>query len=349
MDKNKLEKYRSKLTRLLLELEAILVLVRRMTREARRELARAREEMRGAKNPKPLGRLIRAADSHLEKLRQQFGVRVPGHRVIELFRTVQGAPARGFAYVRKISIEEIFSRYERVFPLFADFPPHGLIVFDPRSEESGPTLDWFLLEAKLFEDMAGLFNQYRDRLAQMGSRRGPIVSVKYTDALWLGAVAAAFSFIESYLNGLATDYWVARHSGLDPRDRKLLTEWDWEKNRPAWLSVRDKALQYPKIVLGAREPPLQESNCPELSFFVTRAKALRDAVMHASPLPDPRTYGPEKEEILLNRTPQDLEEVVDNCIGLVQKIETTISGDLRRVPWLVCRNADGYFPNSVFK
>ena len=112
--------------------------------------------------------------------------------------------------------------------------------------------------------------------------------------------------------------------------------------------MRNKAMRYPKIIMGLSDFPLQESNCPELKFVLENAVPLRDAIVHPAPelfgeLPSRR-----KEGDLISMTFEEMEETVDTCLRLARRIETTIRGNEDRLFWMRDRGENGFFPNSVF-
>jgi hypothetical protein len=61
------------------------------------------------------------------------------------------------------------------------------------------------------------------------------------------------------------------------------------------------------------------------------------------------TLIPEKEAILFNIDFQMTENFVDSAISLVRKIEESVFGHNKRLPWLYDRQPDGFFPEEVFK
>jgi hypothetical protein len=351
MGSSKIDALRARLKQRLDELEAMLALTYRMNRENRAQLIEARGEAGRSYSWTKLNSLLSNARAEVERLGRAFGARVGPEKILSVYRKLSAAPQGEVAYIRKSWISELFSDYGKVFPQFDKFPPHGFLLIPTEGESPAGRVDWFLLEAKLFEDMCGLFNQHRDRSQRLPSRRGLLLPVKYLDALWVATVSVAFYFAEAYLNGLAVDYLFENRARIAPETAGMLVEWDMQKNRRRYLSLREKALQYPKIILGLAAPPLQESNCPELAFVCDRAKRLRDAVAHPSPIPDfnANATSPTKEEILLRRDSDELELVVDNVVCLVRKLELLLAGDTARVPWLLQRDATGFFPNAVFK
>ena len=172
--------------------------------------------------------------------------------------------------------------------------------------------------------------------------------VKESNGLKHACVTAAFYFAEAYLNGIAFDFYVDNEKSLSEKEVELLTEWDARKKRPRHLGLRDKFLQYSRIITKSQQPPLREDNCPELEFFLTRAKLLRDSVVHASPKLEPDLFEPIKEKSFHNPQMTACEEVVDKTIVLVRKVEVTVRGNDGRLDWLKDRGAEGFFDESVF-
>jgi len=86
------------------------------------------------------------------------------------------------------------------------YPPHTRFGVDAIGDVS--TLEWRLLEATLFEDMAMSWNEAtaaacdEDKGVKLGDAKIP--SKKFA-ALKRSTIRAAFSFLEAYVNGIASD------------------------------------------------------------------------------------------------------------------------------------------------
>ena len=176
-------------------------------------------------------------------------------------------------------------------------------------------------------------------------------AVKERVALQRATVVASFNVIEAYLNGLAFDHVELNGKKLDDAAKALLTEWDPVKQRPLrYLSLREKLLKYPRLIMGVEHPPLQENNCVELKFVVETAKRVRDAIVHASPAPNIVTLDPEKEIAVHGVDFETAEQVVDATVTLIRKVEEKINGgDNRLRGWLHARSPDGAFPDVAFE
>jgi hypothetical protein len=163
-------------------------------------------------------------------------------------------------------------------------------------------------------------------------------------------VVVAFNVLEAYLNGIAFDHLELDGAELTVAEKATLSEWDFQKQRPRYISLREKLLTYPRLIIGAEHPPLQEGNCSELKFIVEMAKKLRDSIVHASPAPSAVTLEAEKEKAVHSIDFETTERLVDATVTLIRKIEETINGDGQRLKgWLYSRSADGEFPDVVFE
>ena len=104
---------------------------------------------------------------------------------------------------------------------------------------------------------------------------------------------------------------------------------------------------YPRIVTGSQYPLLDEGNCPELKFIVEKAKALRDAIVHASTAKRDQDDEFDKERSAMTLDYPTVEEIVDSSVMLVRKIQTKTS--LVPLRWLFDRGEDGFFPETTFE
>jgi hypothetical protein len=346
----KLGRLQAKAESLLREYETIAVLGNLMTATRRRQFERERNELRERPTIKKLSLFIKQEEEAIAALRRVLGVRASKTELAGYLEFVETAPPNKDALVPKYRIRELFTRASSTFDRFDDLPDHARFVLHrtkPPYHLSDSTVDWVCVEVLLYEDMCGLFNLAKDRLAAVGSRVDQRKAQKTANALVRAAASTALYFLESYLNGIAFDFFMVNEAGLDEGTKAALTEWDTVKNRPKRLGLRDKLLQYPRLILGVEHSPFQESNSPEIAYLAGRAKTLRDSVVHASPRPDPHTFEPEKESNLFNPDFHELERIVDSAIALVRKIEISIHGDDRRLFWLYERGADGFFPRDV--
>ena len=83
--------------------------------------------------------------------------------------------------------------------------------------------------------------------------------------------------------GLAFDHLVRHEESLSPDERSILRDWDEKPIRPRYLSLRDKLLQYQRLVTGSQHARLQENNCPEITRFLQVVDLIRNPLAHPSP------------------------------------------------------------------
>jgi hypothetical protein len=205
-------------------------------------------------------------------------------------------------------------------------------------------VEWSLLEAKVYEDMASLANLAERTLASAGTAPE---HRKQVAALFRAAGLIAVNFVEAFLNGVAADYYLAHSQVVDDSTKGLLLDWDFVRDRPKFLPVKDKFLQYQRVILGVEHAPVQESNCPELAHFITAAKSFRDALVH--PAPDILDHVPlSKQTYLFAHTPEQARKTISSAIRLVQRLTSVLYGNQDRLFWLIEQRADGYFSSDAF-
>ena len=205
------------------------------------------------------------------------------------------------------------------------------------------------LEAVLYEDMCALFNIARESHLQRREDESA-KTLKRRLALQRATVVAAFNVIEAYLNGIAFNHVELHPEQIDEESKIMLTEWDSARNRARYISLRDKLLHYPKLIMNLEHPPLQESNCYEMKFLLEAAKALRDAIVHASPALTVATLEAEKEVAVHGVEFETVERVVDAVVALIRKLEEAVNDSDQRVrQWLLGRSPDGFFPDTAFE
>jgi hypothetical protein len=299
---------------------------------------------------KELERLLAEVRANSKRLRADTGATMPA----EFYRTVLESPAAQsypFVYVPRWILRQWFERIEDLFPDLRNLPEHARISIDLRGQldQSAPS-EFKILEVVLYEDMALHFNRARDLVEAVPLAEFTMVNrIRGKDRLasMRAAVASAFYMVEAYANGLAFECVLHNTARLTSKERTLLTEWDADKQRQRFISLKDKLVQYPRILKGVAHPQLTEANCPSLAFIVAEAKQLRDAVVHANPMFDVATDIPERELAFLGMEMRHCEEVVDNAIALLRALESSIRGNLERLWWLQLRTDDGKFPDKA--
>jgi hypothetical protein len=336
---------REECLRTLDEAQAIEILTRSITPEREwNYFGVKREEVRLCVSQKHLREWLIEWKQGVKRMRTRVLIHATQQELVEFFHFCANLPPGKIVYIRK-------SLLTKLLPLYANtcFPYHTQIGFNPHVPRYLPDVVARTLEATLFEDMCALFNLarvYHDERVKIQSLAKK--QLKTSLALYRATISSAFFFVESYINGVAFHFLAAAGSTVDQKTKDYLSEWDSARKRPKFVKTRDKLVHYPRIVLGASHPPLQENNCPELAFIVTKAKQLRDSIVHASPIEDPVSLVPEKEAALYTLEFIDVEKTVDSAIDLVSKIETLLRGNLEYIGWLTKRGPDGLFAEQVF-
>jgi len=286
------------------------------------------------------------------------------------------AQRRGQVFLPAITIPFLMSRPEAAFPVIRDLPCHAWIGLDVHGMREDLTVDFYIPEAMLFEDMAALFNrsvELRQRIATEPRLRGRVL--KELAAVRRGCVLAAYYLVEAYLNGLAFDFlatvsptFAASHvanvefdhveftksrPSLTHKELDLLLESNCERGKShEFVSFDKKCLHYPRIISGAKTPPLQVTNCAELQFLLGPAKDLRDSIVHQSPRYDETGTSPEKQVLFFSFADYEGEDLcpqlMDNVISLLRKIEALLGYPPGRMSWLMNREPDGLFPDRAF-
>jgi len=338
-----LSKLRSRVRREYREYEAIKVFLNHMTVDARKRIEATKKNLASLKESELRIFLIDIKEA-VEKDRELYGIKVPLSRLVELLNEIESNPPdRPFVLIPKYLLRELFDHYEKANPNFDKYPEHFRIVIDPGiARQQLGTVEVGALEATLFEDMCALFNLAKQANTDMDRWSTPKKITKTADALLRATIAAAFCFIESYLNGIAFDYYIRNKDRLDPKTIEILTE------SKRYISLSEKVNKYPRIILDHTQAPLNKDNCPELSFIMSRAKLLRDAIAHASPMVDIESYNASKEQLLTDISLADVESVVDNAIRLVKRINLEISGTDNYNSWFTERDQSGYFSEAAF-
>ena len=343
-------KERVKYKKLFCEYQALHVVLQMATISSNRAANQAMAESEKLKKAE-IRKRNHILESKILEIRQKFGAKVPNSVFVQLAAKAGAVPGKDFL-VPKFYIKEYFKDYGKVLPIFDLLPEHASIGFHDGSErESVGGIEVYILEVKLYEDMCGLFNLAKELVEKIGpNRQGKSKAYsKKLEACCRATATSAYYFIESYLNGLAYDHYVTHKETLDDKTKQILIEWDMQKGCSRYLSLREKLLQFPRIILGLSHPPLQENNCAEAKFLLERVKVLRDAIAHPTPGPNLIKMEPGKEGELFNTDFKEVESIVDNSIALVRKIERLIRGDELRLDWLHNRASDGSFPDIVFQ
>ena len=346
------DELRNKTLELLREWKALAFLTRPITPIDVATMARAEEVIAQASGPT----LLEGYEFYQRQvagLRQQYGATVSREDLLAALSHIEAAPPGKTTYVPYWILRRWFRSYRDLLATVSHIPCHAFIGVDNTGQTYAQRSSGFevrLIEASLFEDMCALFNL----AAKSHARRTGVESTKERkerSSLQRATIVAAFNTIEAYLNGIAFDFLELNEGPLHRSDESLLREWDAARQRPRYLSLRDKLLQYPKIIVGAEHPPIHDDNCSELKFVVESAKQFRDAIVHPSPAPHALTGDLDKEVAVHNVDFETVTRIVDTTIALIRKVDRIVYGsnsDERLNNWLRDRSPDGTFADTVF-
>lgn len=313
----------------------------------RAELTRARI-LQGSK--KEVLSYIAGVRQHMQGRRREYGVRAKPRDLLSFLEHAEQAPPGQLMWAPLFFVRSFFRDYAKVWPGSALLPAHARVMFDAQGlgATGEPIHGIRLVEGTVYEDMAALCNL---AIGQSESAQGATVRLptKTLDALCRATIAASVYFVEAYLNGLAFDHLVQHEDSLSPDERLILQDWDEKRNRPRYLSLRDKLLQYQRIVTRSQHARLQESNCPEIARFLEIVDLIRNPLAHPSPHFDLDTGRPDKELALYSVTLETACDAADCAVSLVKKLEEVVCGHNDRIPWLFSRGSDGRFPPEAFE
>jgi hypothetical protein len=302
-------------------------------------------------NKRQLYSIIKQIEDKISEFRATYKIRAPSSVLLDILQMMENAP-QGKSLLMPLHVwRGLFKGDAYPFAGMDVWPLHARITLDASglvyAESRHPEVQ--LLEAIMFEDMAALFNLAKMESLSISTEVQNKLQIKRRNALCRATIMAAIYFIESYLNGLAVDYVISNEPDLELSTKSVLLDWDYDRNRPRYLSLRDKLLQYQRILLKTKHAPLQETNCSEMATIVNTAKLVRDAVAHPSPSLDPKTIDPDKERAILGLGIETTLETVDAAVSLVLQIEETVRGDRKRLFWLQKRDSSGLFPDTAFQ
>ena len=249
--------------------------------------------------------------------------------------------------ISKYHLSQAFQRYDNALPAFTSLSLHARVGIDIRTfRSSTETMEVFQVESSLFEDMAVLWNETVRASSKAERPDCSNQQVKYASAYARATAKAAFNLLEGYLNGMAGDILLL--TKVRPDETTKLEEWDANKDRPRFLSLRDKLLQYPKIAIGSAHPPLQES-WPVLTRVLQLEMHLRHALIHPRPqvhVSDPAEF---REAAFFELSNAVVGQLCDDVIDLIARISKIVGPEYGDVSlWLAARLPDGLFSESVF-
>jgi hypothetical protein len=324
----------------------------RLRQEDKTALAKIRRETPTA--PAPALRQFRdLLEMNMRQAAKDLPCRVRREHLQRLVDRFRGK----YAYVPKYSLERLSDDFSRVIPKWQSMPAQTLIGFDFAGEYEQAGFEYFLSEIALYEDMCFAYNQAAQ--SRYEPRGSPVNKAdrKAHQFYLRTAVLSAFYMVESYLNGIAFDFYIRTKGSrkLSDEEADKLGEWDSKRNREKWMSFRDKIIQYPKIILGVAVPPLTESNCEEVRILTEEVKMLRDSLVHNSPKLDVEVIEG-KQHLAMPKIQSIFElnldkatQVVDSSLRLVKKLNSIVGAHAPNLDWLHERASSGLFPEEAFK
>jgi len=245
-----------------------------------------------------------------------------------------------------------------------------LCGMDPRPE---PQTVYQVPHISLYEDMALHFNQAMNLSKTVVVAGSDVEKVQLPSKQQIASVRAAVTFgihcVEAYLNSIAADHLLRcakKQRDIKTKHHELLTERK-QDGRVKFVSLRDKVLQYPKIIIGAERPPFQESDCRAMKVLMEANDNYRHSIVHGTPGIDyeglkefeggsldwsrydsvDHLFQP-KMHHFYQVTLNEAGRVADAVVELIQLIDRSISEKNDGISWLFPRNEEGVFPRDAF-
>jgi hypothetical protein len=283
-------------------------------------------------------------DSAYQEFKTLYGVIGTDEKMIEYATGAFLAGENRCMMLPKYFIKTLFTNYSHVNSKFSYLPEHALIAIEPGlNREKQGEFEVFEIESSLFEDMCALYNEYVKKEVVIGIKK----TNKAKDALMRATLIAAFNLLESYLNGIAFDYYLENKSKLSEENIEKLTE-KKKDGKSRYLSLRDKIINYPRIILSAVHPIFDETNCIEAKRIIQIAKEYRDSIVHPSPYCMAVEDTPNKIDKFYGLTGEDTLQFICDVISIIKKIDKTIHPDHSRLSWIFDLGEDGLFSDEVF-
>jgi hypothetical protein len=285
------------------------------------------------------------------RIREYLGCAAPRDALLKLVDDCRRAREGQILYVSKENILKLCSHYDRILPGWETLPLHAQIAMElgQYRDKVGP-VEFRITEAIAVEDMCALHNEAERLSRSIDPLRGTAADRKRAKATFRAAVIAAHNALEAYMNGLAWDHIARNREHLPPDVVDELSDWDSQRDRPKYLSLRDKVNRYQRHIIGRPHAEVQEGNCPALRFVLEGGKAVRDAVIHPSPRSEAREVEPGRGEFVADLDFADVLTMTRSTIEVIERVESAVNGSTARVrDWLPPLGADHRFPPTAFE
>jgi len=300
--------------------------------------------------------------AELSKLRLLYGVKVPletlepiakrngvfSHPKLAKFKDPIPREFTKLLFLRKSLLSQMFENYHLALPIFPYLPPHALISIDVLGVNNSKTIEVYMLEASLFEDMATLWNATSEYYSETSnSETFDKKKFKRLLALNRATAKAAFNFLEGYINGLAYDVLLTQETSN--KEKEILSEWDNETQRQKPQSLRQKLLRYPRIACQLDYDPIDENRYDEMSRILKFEQQVRHSLIHPSPRSSRTEDDIERELEFRSLSIETVGKLCDDVIELVFTINKILQGKFGDVEhWLYRRGDQGKFDENIF-
>ena len=176
---NNTKSLKDKAKKLYREYEAIYTLINAMTVSIKERMCRTHEVIERLDRTK-LRNFIQGTRKEVSKLRHLYGVKRSNTEIVELLEIAERGSG-ALLLIPKNILRTFFSHYEKALPDFNAYPEHTRIGIDVGIfRGSQGSVEIYLLETILFENMCALFNLTKERHSKANLQADSKKSVKTT-------------------------------------------------------------------------------------------------------------------------------------------------------------------------
>jgi hypothetical protein len=257
-------------------LEALSFFAQDLNPTLQRNLEHGRANYEGLSYDR-LKRLLGAIKRDIKAVRETYGAISDNDFYREQFAILRDKSSKGYGYISKLTIERVmFKKYAQVFPRWPHIKYHAFVIFD--GKENATTNQIIQLDDMLWSD-AKLMLAHATEIhgGEQDFRKRGKQQIKLQSYL-RAATSAVFTFLESYLNGIAYDCFQLHHDDLEIIDHDLLAEWNSERKTPQFVAFSKKVFRYPVIVAKQNGLEFDTGGLPSAQRIAEDGKTLRDSV-----------------------------------------------------------------------